>query len=260
MDREIEKIRKAAAAAALGAGEILLKYFGRIKHLRHKGEIDIVTEADILSEKFIVCKIMKEFPSHGILAEENSRFNEAAEYLWVIDPLDGTVNYAHTYPLFNVSIGILRNGKPVAGVVYDPIRREMFTAVAGGGALLNGRRIGVSATGKLRRSLLVTGFSYDVAEDRRNIGFFSKMLLKSQAVRRDGSAALDLCFVACGRYDGFWELKLNPWDVAAGSLILTEAGGRVSDFCGGKFDIRAGEILSSNGLIHRQMVKILSGH
>jgi myo-inositol-1(or 4)-monophosphatase len=253
------RIKRAAVQTALDAGKILVKHFGRLHRIRHKGEIDIVTEADLESEGFIVANVKRLFPSHGILAEERARFGEDAEYVWVIDPLDGTVNYAHSYPMFCVSIGITYRGSVGFGVVYDPIRGEMFVAEKGRGAKLNGRRIRVSRANKLIDSLLVTGFPYDIKRDTRNLKHFSNFLLNAQAVRRDGCAALDLCYVACGRYDGFWELKLNPWDVAAGSLVLAEAGGRVSDFSGGKFDIRGREILATNGRIHGQMIKVLGG-
>jgi myo-inositol-1(or 4)-monophosphatase len=263
----MDKFKKVAIRAALEAGKILRKNFGRINRVGHKGEIDLITEIDLKSEQRIVKILKKEYPDHEILAEEGAGWNRPvvseanlnAEYKWLIDPLDGTTNYAHGFPCFAVSIALERIGKVILGVVYEPLREEVFTAEKGKGAYLNKKRISVSKTKKISDSLLATGFAYDVHESlENNLNHFSNFTLRAQGVRRAGSAALDLCYVASGRFDGFWEMKLKPWDMAAGSLIVKEAGGKITDFKGGPFNIYSKEILASNGRIHGEMAKVLN--
>jgi len=243
------------------AGEIQMDSFGISHSVEYKGKVNIVTEVDKKCEELIVERIRKEFPSDAILGEEGGAVGRGGEYKWIVDPLDATVNYNHGYPFFGTSIAIERQGEIVFGVVYVPPRGELFAAERGGGAFLNGSRISVSRESELIRSLLATGFAYNIHEGelRNNLSHFEKFLFKTRAVRRDGMAAGDLCYVAAGRFDGFWELYLNPWDIAAGVIMVEEAGGRVSDFCGGKIDIYGVEIVASNGLIHDKMIEVLSG-
>lgn len=247
-----------AREAALKAGAILRENIGGIRDISYKGDINLVTEMDRRSEHTIVDIVRSAFPDHGILAEEETSIRNRSGYLWIIDPLDGTTNYAHAYPCFSVSIALQHEQDIIAGVVYDPMRGELFSAVKGEGASLNGKPIHVSPVSVLIESLLATGFPYDrkVCE-KNNMDFFHSLLMASQEVRRDGSAALDLCYVATGRFDGFWELKLKSWDVAAGSLIVREAGGMVSGLGGQTVSLDAGEILASNGKIHTQMAEVL---
>ncbi len=248
---------KLASEAARQAGEVLKEGLGKRKRIEYKGEINLVTEIDRRAERVIIRLIRASYPEHAILAEEGEGKEGRSGYKWIIDPLDGTTNYAHGYPCFCSSIALERNGEVILGVVYDPLRDELFSAEKGKGAYLNGKRISVSSIGRLIRSLLATGFTYDIKRDQRNLKHFRNFILSSQAIRRDGSAALDLCYLGAGRFDGFWELKLSAWDVAAGALIVEEAGGRVTDFRGGKFSIYSREILASNGRIHREMIRIL---
>jgi myo-inositol-1(or 4)-monophosphatase len=247
-----------AREAAEAAGRLLRRGLDEAKDIGYKGAVDLVTNFDGLAQELIVSRISSAYPSHAFLAEEGLRPDKPAEFLWVIDPLDGTTNFAHRLPVFAVSIGLVFQGTPVLGVVFDPVRKDLFTAAAGGGAFLGSRRIHVSRVSDLDRSLLATGFPYDIRESPvNNLDHFRNFCLKAQAVRRCGSAALDLCYLACGRFDGFWELKLKPWDVSAGALIVTEAGGRVSDLTGGDFRIDNGETLATNGLIHESMLAVL---
>jgi len=246
-----------AATTAEQAGAILLKHFGKTLDVRYKDRINLVTKADREAEQNIVRRLLKAFPAYGILAEEGTTVE--ANTKWIIDPLDGTTNYAHGYPIFCVSIALEREGEIVLGVIYEPTRKEMFTALKGHGAYLNRTRIRISKTDIIGRAILVTGFAYDVQTSRdNNLDHFANFILKAQAVRRDGSAALDLAYLACGRFDGFWELKLHPWDTAAGSLLVTEAGGMTTDFRGKPFSIYEQETLASNGFIHRAMKNILA--
>jgi myo-inositol-1(or 4)-monophosphatase len=248
-----------AREAALRAGTLLRENVDRPREISYKGEINLVTEMDRRSERAVVEVIRAAFPDHSILAEEEAKIEGGSSYRWVIDPLDGTTNYAHGYPNFAVSIALERSGEVIAGVVYDPLRDELFSAEQGAGATLNGRSLHVSAADSLIRSLLATGFPYDRAtSEKNNLNYFRELLMASQEVRRSGSASLDLCSVAAGRLDGYWELKLHPWDVAAGSLIVREAGGMVSDFSGTRFSIHDKEILASNGRIHAQMLSVIS--
>ncbi len=254
----MDRLLDVARSAALKAGSILREHISEPGQVKHKGAIDLVTEMDRLSERSIVEDILRAFPEHGILAEEDARIESASAYRWIIDPLDGTTNYAHGYPNFAVSLGVERDGEAVVGVVYDPMRDELFSAVRGEGARLNSRQIGVSRVAQLIGSLLATGFPYDRAVSaENNLDYFNALIMASQEVRRSGSASLDLCSVAAGRLDGFWELKLRPWDVAAGSLIVRESGGVVTDLDGAGFTIESGEIAASNGIIHDQIIEIL---
>jgi myo-inositol-1(or 4)-monophosphatase len=247
-----------ARDAAIQAGNILRENINGNRDVRYKGDVNLVTEMDIRSERAVVERIRASFPFHGIIAEEETTIRNESEFSWIIDPLDGTTNYAHGYPFFSVSIALEKAGEIILGVVYDPMRDELFMAQKGAGAFLNGRKIQVSITDSLIRSLLATGFPYDrKISQKNNLIHFQNLLMASQEVRRDGSAALDLCYVACGRLDGFWELKLKPWDVAAGSLIVREAGGMISDFGGVMFSIHKDEIVASNHRIHRQLADIL---
>lgn len=246
-----------AATTAEQAGAILIKHFGKTLNIRYKDRINLVTKADREAEQNIVRRLLKAFPAYGILAEEGTAV--AGDTRWIVDPLDGTTNYAHGYPIFCVSIALERDGEIVLGVIYDPVRKEMFSAERGHGAVLNRNRIHVSRIRSLGRAFLVTGFSYDVhTSPDNNLDHFTNFILKAQAVRRDGSAALDLVYLACGRFDGFWELKLHSWDTAAGSLLVQEAGGRVTDFRGRPFSIYAQETLASNGFIHKVMQRVLA--
>lgn len=236
------------------AGALLLSYFGKVA-IEYKGEVDLVTEADRASEKLIVGRIRKQWPSHDLMGEEGSRQETGSDFRWYVDPLDGTTNFAHGYPVFCVSIGLEHKGQRLAGVVYDPTRDEMFAAEKGSGAQLNGRAIHVSKTARLCESLVATGFPSHKRHQNPNINFYHQITLRSHGVRRAGSAALDLCYVASGRYDAFWEFNLNPWDTAAGVAILEEAGGKVTNFSGAPFAIDSKEVLASNTLLHPEMLR-----
>jgi myo-inositol-1(or 4)-monophosphatase len=260
METTIEtNLLETAVEAARAAGRVLLEHRRRGFSIAKKGRVNLVTEADLASERLIVERIHGRFPTHRVLAEEGGNGGGEAEFRWVIDPLDGTTNYAHGYPCFCVSIGVERQDELVVGVVFDPLRRELFTARRGYGAFLNGRPIHVSMEERLEDSLLCTGFSYQEDEIAGNLKLFSAVMMAARSVRRDGSAALDLCYVACGRFDGFWELSLNPWDVAAGMLILREAGGKVTRFDGTPGTIHDRECLATNGRIHEPLAAILRG-
>jgi myo-inositol-1(or 4)-monophosphatase len=251
-----------AVSAAKRAGRLLTDYRGHELRIQYKGEANLVTEADQRAEQMIVELIRDAYPDHRIVAEEGSGAGPAdatsREPIWFIDPLDGTTNFAHGFPFYCVSIGLEVEGRMMVGVVYDPVRRELFSAIRGKGAFCNRRRLRVSSTEKLGQSLLVTGFAYDVRSGpRQNFGHFYRFSTRCRGVRRTGAAALDLCYVADSRLDGFWELNLAPWDTAAGSLILEEAGGRLSNFGGGLYDIRVPELVASNGRIHEEMLDVL---
>jgi myo-inositol-1(or 4)-monophosphatase len=251
-----------AIQAARDAGQILAERFGRAIQITQKGDIDIVTEADLAAERLITERIRSYYPRHAILAEESGVTlaigDQQSEFKWIIDPLDGTTNYAHGYPCFCVSIALEHQDEIEIGVIYDPTRDELFAAERGAGATLNGRTIRVSEVDDLNRAMLCTGFPYDVRERGDFARHFSSFIMRAQAVRRDGSAALDLAYVACGKFDGFWEEGLNPWDVAAGVLLIEEAGGRVSRYDGSPFDIYTPPIMTSNGLIHEAMMRVLN--
>lgn len=254
-----------AKEAAVEAGKVLKEHLDTDFKVYKKGIVNLVTEVDLKAEKAILDRIQGSFPDHHILSEEkgsiagvSAGLSSDAGYCWVIDPLDGTTNYAHRYPIFCVSIALEDNGKTVIGVVYNPVSGEMFTAQRGKGAFLNGERIKVSAASSLIESLLCTGFSYERDRVRANLDLFNKACMTAQAVRRDGSAALDLCYIACGRFDGFWELTLHPWDVAAGKLIIEEAGGCVTDIRGNACNNYEPAIIASNGRIHSAIVDLVA--
>jgi len=241
------------------AGRILKDGYGKKQTISYKGAINLVTEMDHCAEAAVIEILEKAFPDHGILTEESKGREGSGSYRWILDPLDGTTNYAHGYPFFCVSLALEKDGQIVWGIIYDPLRDELFEAAVGMGAMVNGKPLTVSNTRHIQQSFLCTGFPYDMRESREdNLRYFSRFAKIAQAIRRDGSAALDLCYVAMGRFDGFWEMKLNPWDVAAGGLIVTEAGGSVTDFSGDPFTIHGQEILATNGRIHEEMLKVLS--
>jgi myo-inositol-1(or 4)-monophosphatase len=250
-----------AIQTARDAGQVLLEKFGRNIKVSKKGDINLVTEADLASEALIVERIRSYYPRHSILAEESGESLAVIEgeniWKWIIDPLDGTTNYAHGYPCFCVTIALEHQGEIVLGVTYDPTRDELFAAEKGQGASLNGRKIRVSDAENLGDALIVTGFPYDFAQRKDFAHHLTEFLLRARGVRRDGSAAIDMAYVACGRFDGFWEEGLNPWDVAAGLLLIHEAGGRVSYYDDTPFSIYAPPICASNGLIHAQMLDVL---
>ena len=247
-----------AINTAREARRILAERFGRVSVTYKQNDIDLVTEADLASERYIIGQINTHFPRHAILAEESGATETAgAEYRWVIDPLDGTTNYAHNYPCFCVSIGLEHKGELVVGAVYDPTRDEMFAAEKGGGATLNGRLMRVSETEQLSRALLCTGFPYNVRSRADFTREWRNFTLHAHGIRRDGSAALDLAYVAAGRFDGFWEDGLNPWDMAAGALLVTEAGGRITNYEGGPLSIYQPPVIASNSLIHDDMMSVL---
>ena len=256
---ELKPIRAVALQAATQAGDVLRSHFGNLTDIRKKGVIDLVTEADLASEWEIISTIREAYPDHGILAEESGEVGSSSSARWIIDPLDGTTNFAHGLGIFSVSIAFALEGELQVGVVYNPVSGELFEAEAGSGAFLNGRRIAVSRHDRLEESLLVTGSPYCLRETLSPlVDRFSLVLAKAQGVRRLGSAALDLCFVACGRFDGFWEEHLKPWDTAAGTLILREAGGIVTDFSNSPFEVRMQEILATNGKIHAETLGLLA--
>lgn len=259
--KERERFMAVAIEAAQAAGAILTDYARRGFHIERKThQIDLITDADRASERAILERIRAEFPDHEVLAEEGGlSAARSAAYRWVVDPLDGTTNFAHGLPIYAVSIGLEHDGRLIAGVVWDPARRELFVGELGRGATMNGAPLRVSATASLNEALLVTGFAYNIRETRNNLDHFSRFSVTAQGVRRLGAAALDLCYVAAGRMDGFWEMSLHPWDVAAGALIVTEAGGRMSDFSGSaQFSIYGKELVASNGRIHDAMLKVLA--
>lgn len=248
-----------AVEAAQEAGRLLMKQFGRPIRTIHKGTIDLVTEMDTASERLIFEAIQGAFPDDGLLSEEAPAEHLERPRRWVIDPLDGTTNYAHAFPVFAVSIALEVSGEVVIGVVEDPVHGETFTAARGEGAFLNGEPIRVSEVSELAEAFLATGFPYDIHSSTvNNLDHFENFARRALAIRRPGAAAVDLAYTACGRFDGFWELKLEPWDVAAAALLVKEAGGRVSDFAGGPLDIYQPEILASNGLVHEVMVEVLN--
>jgi myo-inositol-1(or 4)-monophosphatase len=241
------------------AGQLVKEKFGKNLEIEFKtNELNLVTEADKASEKLITDFIKKKFPSHGVLAEEGSEINTSAEYLWVVDPLDGTTNFAHGLPIFSVSIGLQKNGQTIAGVVYEINQNIIYAAELGSGATANDKKIKVSTNSILAHSMLVTGFPYDI-KDNPDYAFerFITMIKSSRAVRRLGSAAIDFCYLAKGAFDGFWEVHLHPWDICAGKLIVEEAGGLITDFDGRRIDIYSKRILCSNGKIHDQIIEKL---
>lgn len=250
-----------AIETAREAGGLLLEKFGRNIKVSLKGDINLVTEADLASERLIIERIKSHYPQHSILAEESGEaviIGGTNKWKWIIDPLDGTTNFAHGYPCFCVTIALEHEGKIVVGVTYDPTRNELFAAEKGQGASLNSKPIHVSVAKDLSESLIVTGFPYDFKQRENFARHLTEFLLQSRGVRRDGSAAIDMAYIACGRFDGFWEEGLNPWDVAAGVLLIEEAGGRVTYYDDTPFSIYAPPICASNGLIHEQMLTVLA--
>lgn len=247
-----------ALDAVKAAGEILLRSYEKPKNIEFKAEVDLVTEVDRASEKLIIDKILGQYPNHAIVAEETGIRKTPSNYRWIIDPLDGTTNYAHDLPLFSISIALEYQGEIIVGVVYDPVRPELFYAEKGGGAYLNSKPLAVSSVDDLGQALLVTGFPVQKREQaEKNIQVFRAFTMRAQGVRRLGSAALDICYVACGRLDAHWEFRLHAWDTAAASLIVKEAGGRITDFAGNAFNPFGAETLASNGRIHDAMLEVL---
>ncbi len=256
MENDIEQV---ALRAARAAGRIHLKRLSRINVNRKSNSIDLVTEADHESEAAIIEVIHRAFPTHAILAEESGASSHESDHRWIVDPLDGTTNFAHGFPQFCVSIGYERRGRMHTAVIYDALKKECFVAHRGRGARLNGKPIHVSRTDTLATSLLQTGFPYDRRERRRfYLCFWEAFMTRTQGVRRTGAAALDLAYVAAGRTDGFWEFGLKPWDVAAGSLIVEEAGGAVTNMDGSPLDLAASQIVASNGAVHSQMLRVIA--
>lgn len=247
-----------AETLAREAGTILKDGFGAPHRVTYKGAVNIVTEADLMAEDHLRGRIRAAFPDHDILGEESPEVSTGSTSRWIIDPLDGTTNYAHGYPVFCVSVALEVEGRIALGAVYNPMLDELFSARRGGGAFLNGKALAVSRTGTLTESLLATGFPYDLRDSRdNNMDHFANMALRARAIRRAGSAALDLAYVAAGRFDGFWELKLAPWDTAAGWLLVEEAGGRVTDLHGGPYHLLAPHVVASNGTIHPALLDVL---
>ena len=269
-----ERFTGIAERIAREAGGLLREFYHRGVRTEYKGDVDLVTEADRASEKLIVSRLHEALPEHGVYGEEGARQGLDREFRWYIDPLDGTTNFAHGFPAFCVVLGCEQrapglkpeeDGEMVAGVIYDPLRDEMFSASRGGGARLsspsqpNGEPIHVSRASKLQESLIATGFPSHKRHASPNVHFYQEFTLRSHGVRRAGSAALDLAYVACGRLDGFWEFQLNPWDTSAGYLLVEEAGGKITHFDGGKFTLDSREVLATNGLIHAEMEGLFAG-
>ncbi|MFA4982371.1 MAG: inositol monophosphatase family protein [Candidatus Omnitrophota bacterium] len=252
--------KKVAIEAAITSGRFIKRSVGRTIRISYKGKDNIVTDIDKKAESIIINKILSAFPDHAVLSEESRPIRSLSPYKWIVDPLDGTTNFAHSFPFFCVSIALEMSGNVVLGVVYDPVRDELFYAEHGKGACLNNKRILVSKTQKLREGFLATGFAYGREKKDRNVANFRRFLMKALAIRRAGSAALDLCYVACGRFDGYWEYGLHPWDSAAGMIIVREAKGLVTRFGGEDYYPYDNDILASNAVIHRSMQAILINH
>lgn len=247
-----------ATEIAREAGALLARYAERRIGYELKGEFDLVTEADRASERLVVERLRSHFPSHGIVAEEGGGHTSDSEYCWYVDPLDGTTNFAHGFPVYNVTLGLARSGEMVAGVIFDPNRGELFAAESGAGAYLNNHRIHVSPQQRLEDALVATGFPSRKRHENVNVHFYYQMGLFTHGVRRAGSAAIDLAYVACGRLDGFWEFGLKPWDMAAGVLLVAEAGGRVSDMRGGPHTLASPTLLADNGRLHAQTLDLFA--
>jgi myo-inositol-1(or 4)-monophosphatase len=247
-----------AVEIAREAGALLAGYFERRVTFELKGEFDLVTEADRASERLIVERLRSRFPAHGIVAEEGGGHTSASEFRWYVDPLDGTTNFAHAFPIYNVTLALEQAGETIAGVVFDPNRQEMFTAERGSGAYLNNRRIRVSTTQRLESALMCTGFPSRRRHLSVNVHFYHQLAMATHGVRRTGSAAIDLAWVACGRLDGFWEFGLKPWDMAAGRLLVTEAGGCLSDMKGQPHTLEAPHLLADNSHLHGEILEIFS--
>lgn len=256
---DLGRVVAVASRAAREAGAIQLEELRRPRQIGYKSEVDLVTRADVRSERAIVARLRRAFPDHRIVGEElgeQETANAGARYLWYVDPLDGTTNFAHRFPVFAVSLGLMEDGQPVAGVVYHPVARELFTAIRGRGARLNRKPIHVSRVPRLGESLLGTGFPVRKRSANPNIRYYWEFTLRSHGVRRAGAAALDLCAVACGRFEAFWEFGLKPWDTAAGILIVEEAGGKVSDFHGNPYHPGDHELVATNSLIHEEFCRV----
>jgi myo-inositol-1(or 4)-monophosphatase len=253
-----------AVEIAREAGALLATFFERRIPFEIKGEYDLVTEADRASERLIVERLRKHFPSHGIVAEEGGGHESTSGYRWYVDPLDGTTNFAHSFPVFNVTLALESEGELIAGVIFDPIKGELFTAERGGGSYLNGGRIHVSKTSALENALVATGFPSRKRHLNINIHFYHQLGMLTHGVRRCGSAAIDIAYVACGRLEAFWEFGLNPWDMAAGVLLVQEAGGKCSGMRGGPLSLRGPDVLVDNGLLHDEILslfgEIFAGH
>jgi len=240
------------------AGALLAEYFERRVQFELKGDFDLVTEADRASERLVLERLKSHYPTHAVVAEESGAHSGDSEYCWYVDPLDGTTNFAHGFPMFNVTLALERAGELIAGVIFDPTRNEMFTVEKGGGAYLNGAKIHVSGARSIEESLVATGFPSRKRHLNVNVHFYYQLAMLSHGVRRAGSAALDLAYVACGRLDGFWEFGLNPWDMAAGVLLVNEAGGACSDMNGAPMSLRGPHLLSDNGAIHAEMLDLFA--
>jgi len=240
------------------AGALLSSYFERHIGFELKSEYDLVTDADRASEKLVIERLRAHFPTHSIVAEESGGHAGSSDYRWYVDPLDGTTNFAHGFPMFNVTLALEHAGELIAGVIFDPVHNEMFAAERGSGAQLNNRRIHVSAVSRLNEALLATGFPSRKRHLHVNVHFYYELAMLSHGVRRAGSAALDLAYVASGRLDGFWEFGLHPWDMAAGILLVREAGGQCSDMQGGNVDLRGPHLLADNGLIHDETLSVFA--
>ena len=257
-DSSPRKYLQVAVRACRAAGRIQVASFGTAPVVEHKGEIDLVTEIDRRSEKAVLAIIGRAFPGHGVLAEESVPRTGDDEHLWIVDPLDGTTNYSRGFPYFCVSVALARAGRVIVAAVYQPLLNELFTAIRGKGAFHNGRRLRVSTQPRLDQAFLATGFPYDIRRSRRtNIGHFTDFATRCLAIRRAGAAALDLAYVAAGRFDGFWELKLRPWDIAAASLLVEEAGGRITGLAGRPWRLPVRDVVASNGIIHDEMLDVL---
>jgi myo-inositol-1(or 4)-monophosphatase len=247
-----------SAEIAREAGALLAKFFERRVTYELKGEHDLVTEADRASEQLVVERLRSHFPSHSIVAEEGGGHAGTSDYCWYVDPLDGTTNFAHSFPMYNVTLALEHAGELVAGVIFDPERNEMFSSERGSGAYLNNRRIRVSKVPRIEDALVATGFPSKKRHADVNVHFYYQLAMITHGVRRAGSAALDLAYVASGRLDGFWEFGLNPWDMAAGMLLIEEAGGKCSDMKGGAAKLRGPHLLADNGMIHESMLEIFA--
>jgi myo-inositol-1(or 4)-monophosphatase len=259
LPRELRRPTAEAVAIACGAGQILRRRFRTGVAVKAKGPADIVTATDLEAQAFVERRLRRAFPDHGILGEESLDHEATAEWRWIVDPLDGTKNFAHGIAYFCVAIGVERDRRIEIGVVCDPIHEELFLGVRGHGAFLNGRSIRVSGVRRLEGAFLATGCPHRVGKFAASVGrTFGRFCARSQGVRDRGAGALDLCYVACGRLDGYWEIDQSPWDIAAGGLIVEEAGGRMSDFHGGPFDVYGGETVASNRRIHAQILRVLA--
>jgi myo-inositol-1(or 4)-monophosphatase len=257
----MKEFLETAKILAEAAGEHIRQSASQLRQVEYKGRVDLVTDVDRRAEEIILDGIRRSYPDHAILAEESGEHQAQSDFCWIVDPIDGTTNFVHGYPFFGVSIAVQYRQETVAAVVLNPVLGELFSALKGGGAHLNGKPMAVSGTGELSKALLATGFPYSLGERwQHSMALFEVFYCNSHGVRRDGSAALDLCYVAAGRFDGFWEYELNPWDIAAGLLIVQEAGGKTSDFSDKPSGLYDRQVLASNGRIHDQMLQVIRSH